>query len=113
MTIHYGNETAPLLNPAAHVDYHYDEARHIGTLDWTDARLAKVTRLRLLTDPGHPVWDVSYCQGVTTDGHTCDVALPFSTLPKKGRNRAIVQHAIRDGVHAKRLGLLDNQSCLW
>jgi len=80
------------------------------TVQWTEPGLY-VTRLRLLSDPGYPAWDVSYCHG-TLDGRNVDVELPFSDLPKRGMARAIVQHAIRDGVHARRLGVLDNISKL-
>lgn len=52
-------------------------------LDWNSPYLKNITRLRLLSDPGFPVWDVSYCYGVTTDGKACRVALPFSQVPKK------------------------------
>lgn len=34
------------------------------TVDWTSKRLKKITRLRLLSDPGFPMYDVSYCYGV-------------------------------------------------
>lgn len=71
-----------------------------------------MTRLRLLSDPGHPVWDVSYCHGVNSDGKACEVELPFDQLPKKGMRRAIVWYAKKDGIFAKGLGILDNISTL-
>jgi hypothetical protein len=78
---------------------------------WTEPGL-KITRLRLVSDPGFPVWDVSYCHGVLPDGTLVAVGLPFSQLPKRGRAAFIVQHAIRDGVYAKGCGILDNISTL-
>lgn len=80
------------------------------TVDWATPGL-KVTRLRLLSDPGFPLWDVSYCHGVL-DGKPVDVALPFDQLPKRGWKRFLVEQAIRHNVFAKRLGILDAVSTL-
>jgi hypothetical protein len=74
---------------------------------WTTEGL-QVTRLRLLSDPGYPEWDVSYCFGITKEGEEVRVLLPFSSLPKRGYKKVIVQEAIREGVYAKRLGILDD-----
>ena len=84
------------------------------TVYWADPNLAKVTRLRLLSDPGFPMWDVSYCYGELKDGTAVRVSLPFHQLPKgRGRvNGAIIAAAKRDGVFAKRLGIFDVVSTL-
>lgn len=87
------------------------------SVDWTDERLAKITRLRLLSDPGFPAWDVSYCWGVLKDGTNVRVSLPFDQLPKSkwgqgGIQKAIIAHAKRDGVYAKGLGIFDAISTL-
>lgn len=97
-------ETNPLANghPA---DLHEAE-----TVDWTTPGLY-VTRLRLLSDPGYPWWDVSYCYG-TLEGKTVRVQLPFDRLPRRGFRRTIVKHAQNDGVYAVKLGILDNISTL-
>src|SRR5262245_53675479 len=107
----YGvNETGGLTDPSA---YHRDvTARIKRTVDWSDPDLRRVTRLRLLSDPGFPAWDVSYCHGELRDGTPCDVSLPFSQLSKGRVSREIVAHAIACGVHAKRLGVLDAISTL-
>lgn len=81
-------------------------------VDWTDPRLARVTRLRLLSDPGFPLWDVSYCWGVLRDGTNVEVQLPFDQLPKRGWKKEIVRLAKADNVFAKGLGILDNVSTL-
>lgn len=82
------------------------------TVPWTEKGLY-ITRLRLLSDPGFPAWDVSYCYGTLDGGKTfVRVSLPFSQLPKRGMVRAIVQHAKRDGVYARGNGALDNLSTL-
>ena len=87
------------------------------TVDWTDKRLKRITRLRLLSDPGFPWWDVSYCHGELKDGTPCTVSLPFDQLPKSragmgGIQKAIVSYAKKDGVYAKGLGVFDAISTL-
>lgn len=79
-----------------------------GTVYWTDPQLDRVFRLRLLTDPGFPFYDVSYCYGTLKDGRNVRVSLPFHQLRKKAWKADIIEHAKREGVYAKRLGLLDN-----
>lgn len=80
-------------------------------LDWTDKRLARITRLRLISDPWpYPTWDFSYCFGEDVDGNPCRVILPFNTLPKRGMRQAILEYAKEDGVYAKGLGIFDNIS---
>jgi hypothetical protein len=93
------------------VDYHCQRTiNHGGLVDWTTKGL-KVTRLRLISDPGYPVWDVSYCHG-TLNGQDVDVQLPFSQIPKRKVNAFIIEWAKKDGVFAKGLGILDNISTL-
>jgi hypothetical protein len=74
---------------------------------WDDDALESIVRLRLISDPGFPAWDVSYCWGRLTDGTPVRVSLPFFQLPKRGTNAAIVAEARRAGVFAKRLGIFD------
>lgn len=78
-----------------------------GEVYWSDPELARVTRLRLLSDPGFPYWDVSYCYGIRKDGRECRVSLPFHQLPKRTWKGAIIEWARRDGVYAVGLGLMD------
>lgn len=77
------------------------------TVDWTDPNLSKVVRLKLVTDPGLPFADVSYCYGDLADSTPVRVRLPFYQLPRKGLRAAIVEYAKADRVHAKSLGILD------
>jgi hypothetical protein len=81
--------------------------REAATVDWTDPDLHRVVRLKLVTDPGLPFADVSYCYGDLTNGQPVRVRLPFHQLPRRGMSKAIVTHAMEAGVHAKRLGILD------
>lgn len=74
-----------------------------------DHKGLKVTRLRLLSDPYCPFWDVSYCDG-QLDGHYVRVILPFSQLIRrkdKPLAAQIIAYAKQDGVYAKGLGILD------
>lgn len=98
----YGaNESNGLGDPKAYHD-RYANAREV---DWTEPGV-RVTRLRLVSDPGFPFWDVTYCHGRIGDEPVV-VRLPFDQLPKRGLFREVVRHAKRDGVFAARLGLLD------
>lgn len=94
-------ETNPIPSP----DFHKHERVDVY---WTDPRLDKVTRLRLLSDPGFPFWDVSYCYGVLKDGTLARVQLPFGQIPKRGFKRFLVEEAKKEGVYAKGIGLLDS-----
>lgn len=109
--MNYANETNS-ITPEYQQAWEANLNTETPEVDWTEPGL-RITRLRLLTDPGHPVWDVSYCDGVLPDGSTVSVRLPFDSLPKRNVSKAIVAHAKRDGVYAKRLGILDCISRLW
>lgn len=102
----YGvSETNPLPE-----GFHSEKAET--SVDWTDKRLARVERLRLLSDPGYPFWDVSYCYGRLKTGEKVRVGLPFSELPKKNMKGALIEHAKRDKVYLKGLGVFDAISTL-
>jgi hypothetical protein len=79
-----------------------------GQVEWNDPTLARITRLRLLSDPGFPYWDVSYCYGVLKDGTNVRVGLPFHQLRKAKMKADIIEAAKRDGVYAKGIGILDD-----
>ena len=96
-------------NPVSR-DYHNEPTE--GFVDWTDSNLVKIERLRLLSDPGFPAWDVSYCIGRLKNGRKVNVVLPFDQLPRRKMREAIVAHARRDGVYAKRLGIFEALSTL-
>lgn len=85
----------------------------VATLDWTSPDLAKITRLRLLSDPGYPAWDVSYCHGENRRGERVNVGLPFSQLPRgRAMRGAIIEWARREKVYAKGLGIFEAISTL-
>jgi hypothetical protein len=89
-------------------DYHGQFAK-APLVSWTTPGLY-ITRLRLIGDYG--VLDVSYCHGRLKDGTLVNVELPFDRIPLRGHKRVIVEHAIKDGVNATRLGCFDNISIL-
>jgi hypothetical protein len=93
------------------VPAHIRNAEREQVVDLTDPRLARVDRLRLITDPGFPWWDVSYAWGTLKDGTAVRVSFPeFTPTRGKGRpsvNRQLVEYCRQRGVYAKGLGLLD------
>jgi len=103
------SETNGLVSPAAH-HAQFDNAEHVC---WTDKRLDKITRLRMLTERGHPMLDVSYCQGELGDGSKVWVDLPFSQLPRRRWKTEIVSYAKEDRVYAKGLGVFSAVSVLY
>lgn len=103
----YGvSETNGLIDPAA-----YHEVERVREVDWTEPGL-RVTRFRLVSDRGFPMWDVSYCHGQLPSGEQVVVRLPFFQLGKRTWRGEIIEHAKRDGVYAKGLGIFDAVSTL-
>jgi hypothetical protein len=79
------------------------------TLDLSDPELVRIIRLRLISDPGFPVWEVSYCHGETATGERVRVSLPFYQL-RKGRqgpsiNAQLVEHFRSAGRFGKGMGV--------
>ena len=72
-----------LVNGIAYHDARHEQTDGIDKVYWTEPGL-EITRLRLLSDPGFPAWDVSYCHGILNGRHV-DVQLPFYQLPKYGK----------------------------
>lgn len=101
------------FNGSEQAKAYHDAVTHRITdrIQWTDPRLAKIVRLRLLSDAGYPAWDVSYCHGQLKDGSYVDVELPFSQLAKgRSISSQIVAYAQRDKVYARGLGILSSIS---
>ena len=94
--------------------YHGDRHSQDGGIDkvyWTTPGL-EITRLRLLSDPGFPLYDLSYCHGILNGRHV-DVQLPFSQLPKYGKGgykAALYKEAKATGKYIK--GLFSSISIL-
>lgn len=103
----YGaNETNPLwMSEVTHETIDYDQHVTLG-----DPRLARVTRLRLLTDPGYPFFDISYCYGVLKDGTHVRIEGTPMHLGRKTLKRDLIAWAREEGAYAKGLGLLDDSN---
>jgi hypothetical protein len=110
MDTHGVRETNPITDDIHRVRESIDHA--VPPTDWADKRLARIVRLRLLSDPGFPMWDVSYCYGQLHDGTHVRVALPFSQLPKRKMMAALIAYAKADGVYLRGLGVFDALSTL-
>lgn len=80
---------------------------HQAPVALTDPRLAKITRLRLVSDPGFPMYDVSYCYGELRDGTPVRVNLPEYQFSKRRLTGQLIQMCREAKVYAKGLGLLD------
>lgn len=67
----------------------------------------KITRLRLLTEPGYPYYDVSYVHGTLPDGRVVPVQATTANLRKSRLKADLIEWAKEEGVYAKGVGLLD------
>lgn len=79
------------------------------TVELDDPRLARIVRLRLVSDPGFPLWDLSYCYGTLKDGTPVRVHLPQFQFSKRNLKGELIAMAREAGVFAKGLGLLDDE----
>jgi hypothetical protein len=73
-----------------------------------DPRLDRVTRLRLLTEPGYPFFDISYVYGVLKDGTHVRITGAPMHLGRKTIKRDLIEWAKEEKAFAKGLGLLDD-----
>jgi hypothetical protein len=78
-----------------------------GTVDLTDPKLVRITRLRLVSDPGFPLWDLSYCYGRLADGSDVRVDLPQFQFSKRYLSRDLLAMCKSAGRYAKGLGFFD------
>jgi hypothetical protein len=76
------------------------------TISLSDRRLGKITRLRLIGDPGLPYLDLSYCYGELKDGTPVRVCLPWYQFNKRNLKGQLIEMSKEVGVFAKGLGLL-------
>jgi len=80
-----------------------------GEEDLDSPDLARITRLRVLSDPGFPYWDLSYCYGQRKDGTHCRVNLPRHQFRKRTFMQDLVDMCRDSGVFGKALGLFDEE----
>lgn len=89
-------------------DYHRTvDHTTIYPADYLQEKGGRITRLRLLTEPGFPFYDVSYCHGTLPDGRIVPVDIYTGQIPRRNTMRYLVDLAKREGFNAKRIGLLD------
>jgi hypothetical protein len=68
--------------------------------------IAKLTRVRLLTEYGYPVFDLSYAMGELADGRHCRVQIDLPAhLGRKTYRSQIAAECKRLGVNANKLGV--------
>lgn len=79
-------------------------------VDLDDSRLRRITRLRLVTDPGFPMYDLSYCYGILKDGTKVRVRLPRWQFPKRNFRGSLIEMCREAGVYGKGLGILDPET---
>lgn len=105
LAVRYGvNETNPLwASESTHHNVDFDEYVTLG-----DPRLERITRLRLLTEPGYPYFDISYVYGVLKDGRHIRISGAPMHLGRKTIKRDLISWAKEEGAFAKGLGLLDD-----
>jgi hypothetical protein len=97
------------VNPLDEATIAAREAIDHGASVWFgDDNLAKITRLRLLSDPGLPWWDMSYCYGELKDGTPVRVTLPTWNFGKHTLKRDLIAMGKEHGVYVKGLGMLDD-----
>ena len=117
------NDTLARMNRAADIAIRYgvSETNNIAFADYDhtaieddvyldDPRLVRIDRLRLLTEPGYPYYDVSYCYGTLADGRHVRVQLDEHRLSRRNIKGDLIAMAKRAGRYAKGLGLLDDNN---
>ena len=98
----YGyEETNPLGDGSLYASF-YHNARKVG---WDEPGL-RITRLRLVGDPGFAFLDITYCHGAIGDERV-QVLLPFSQVPRKGMTAFLLKEAKRDGLYLKGTHIFD------
>ena len=79
----------------------------VGECDFGDPTLVQINRLRLISDPGFPMWDLSYCYGTLANGDRVRVHLPQHQFSKRNLKRDLVEMCKSCGVYGKGIGILD------
>jgi hypothetical protein len=104
LAVRYGvNETNPIwASESTHENVDFEEY-----VTLSDPRLARITRVRLLTEPGYPYYDISYIYGVLKDGRHIRLADAPMHLSRRAPKADLIAWAKAEKVFAKGLGLLD------
>ena len=96
-----------------------DSVDHIddGRPYWAQPDFKRFVRIRLLSDPGYPVWDLSYAYGEWIDGSIQRINFVpgmngYGQFPKRKWKTNAVNEAKQWGVYLKRLEFFDAISTL-
>ena len=102
LAVRYGvDESNPLwTSEATHENVDY-------SIHATLADVKRVVRLRLLTEPGYPYMDISYCYGQMEDGTYVRLSDAPGCISRRKPKADLIAWAREAGVNAKALGLLD------
>lgn len=93
------------------------QAYHSGTdysvvYELSDREVVKIDRLRLLSEPGYPYWDISYCVGVLANGTRVPVQLDVTQLGKRTWKTELVNVFRKAGRYAVGMGVFESVSTL-
>lgn len=80
--------------------YHEREMQSMCFNELTKKDKIVLERLRLITDPWLPYYDVSYCHCLVNGQQTDIVGFP-SEIPKRGKERYLVDICKRNGIYIK------------
>jgi len=86
-----------------------------GTFDLSDRSLVTLDRIRLLTDPGYPYLDLSYCYGTLKDGRKVRVDLGETRFGRRTYKGELLRLAKAAGRYGVGMGMFDTNtiSILW
>lgn len=73
-----------------------------------DPNLVRIIRIRLISDPGFPFWDMSYAWGEMKDGSRVNVKFSTNQFAKRNLKGDLIAEAKRMGRFAKGMGMLDD-----
>lgn len=110
----YGVREANNIADAAYTSSDVDYSE--GNVPLSDPELVSIDRIRLLTEPGFPLYDLSYCWGTLRDGRHVRVDLGRYQFARarggqgKSLKGQLIECAREAGVNAKALGMLSDST---
>lgn len=72
----------------------------------SDPQVVTIVKVRAISSPGFPFWDVQYVHGELADGSRVRVDLGITQIPKGNVTGTLVDAARNAGRYAKGIGLL-------
>lgn len=80
---------------------------HLPTVKWNSEFLDRILSMRFSAMTNSPTLKFEYAIGVLVDGELVDVAVPFVELPRRNYMGSMLDHARRDNVYLRGLGVFD------